>query len=60
MATNTRKLALGVLLLVVSSIVILAAGFIDSAVPAVLAGVAALGMAGGSLLVGLSEDGAGV
>ena len=60
MATDTRKLVLGLLLLVVSSVVILAAGFIDSAVPAVLAGIAALGMAGGSLLVGLSEENAAV
>lgn len=60
MATDTRKLALGVVALVVSSIAILATGFIETPVPDLAAAVAALGLAAGALLVGLSEDGAGV
>jgi hypothetical protein len=59
MATDVRKLGLGAVVLLASSIAILATGSIAS-VPNVLAGVAALGLAAGALLVGLSEDDAAV
>jgi hypothetical protein len=59
MATDVRKLGLGAVVLLASSIAILATGSISS-VPNVLAGVAALGLAAGALLVGLSEDDAAV
>ena len=55
MATNTRQLAFGALLLLASTIVILGVGVRGSAIPGVLAALAAIGMAAGSLLVGLSE-----
>lgn len=55
MATDTRKLGLGALLLVVSSLVILGVGVQGSGLPLLLATLAALGLAAGSLLVGLSE-----
>jgi len=57
MATDTRKVALGVLLLVVSSALILGTGTIDIGIPTVAAALAALGLAAGALLVGTSEDG---
>ncbi|MBV0900662.1 hypothetical protein [Haloarcula salina] len=57
MATDTRKVALGVLLLVVSSALILGTGTIDIGIPTVAAGLAALGLAAGALLVGTSEEG---
>lgn len=55
MATDTRKLGLGALLLIVSSLVILGVGVQGSGLPLLLAALAALGLAAGSLLVGLSE-----
>lgn len=55
MATDTRKLGLGALLLIVSSLVILGVGIQGSGFPLLLATLAALGLAAGSLLVGLSE-----
>ena len=54
MATDMQKLVLGVLLLVVSSLIILGVGIRGSGLPLLLATLAALGMAAGSLLVGLS------
>ncbi|WP_254838346.1 hypothetical protein [Natronomonas marina] len=60
MATDVRKLGIGAAALLVSSIVILAAGTMQTPVPDLLAGVAALGLAAGSLLVGMSEDDAAV
>lgn len=60
MATNVRKLGFGVLLLVVSALVILGTGIMNTPLPDPLAAVAALGLAAGSLLVGLSEQNAGV
>lgn len=56
MATDVRKLGLGALALVVSSMLIIGAGVLGASVPNVLAGVAALGLAAGALLVGLSEE----
>ena len=60
MATNVRKLGFGLLLLVVSTLVILGTGIMNTPVPDPLAAVAALGLAAGALLVGLSEHNAGV
>jgi hypothetical protein len=60
MATNVRKLGIGVALLVVSALVIIGTGTMQIALPSPLAAVAALGLAAGSLLVGLSERNAGV
>ncbi|MFQ3320755.1 MAG: hypothetical protein ACI80F_002841 [Natronomonas sp.] len=60
MATDVRKLGFGAVLLLVSTLAILATGILNAPLPDPLAAVAALGLAAGSLLVGLSEDGAGV
>jgi hypothetical protein len=60
MATNVRKLGIGVALLVASALVIIGTGTMQAPVPDPLAAVAAIGLAAGSLLVGLSEDNAGV
>ena len=60
MATDVRKLGLGAAALLVSSIVILLTAVMNTPVPDLLAGVAALGLAGGALLVGMSEDDAAV
>jgi hypothetical protein len=60
MATDVRKLGLGAAVLLVSSIVIIATGTMGTPVPDLLAAVAALGLAVGALLVGLSEDDAAV
>ena len=56
MATDTRKVVLGPLLLVASSAIILGTGQLGSGVPAWAASLAALGMAAGALFVGTSED----
>ena len=60
MVTDVRKLGLGAAVLLVSSIVILLTAVMDTPVPDLLAGVAALSLAGGALLVGMSEDDAAV
>jgi hypothetical protein len=57
MATDKRKVIVGGLLLFVSTALILGTGPLDVAVPVFAAGVAALGLAAGALLVGTSEDG---
>jgi len=56
MATDRRKVVAGTVLLLVSTLLILLAGPLNIAVPAVGAGLAALGLAAGALLVGTSED----
>jgi hypothetical protein len=56
MATDTRKVALGAVLLLVSTVLILGTGPINVGVPGIAAGVAALGLAAGALLVGTSEE----
>jgi len=56
MATDTRKVVLGTLLLVTSSAIILATGQLGSGLPGWAAALAALGMAAGALFVGTSED----
>jgi hypothetical protein len=60
MATDVRKLGLGAIVLLASSIAILATGTLGTSIPDVLAGLAALGLAAGALLVGLSEEDAAV
>ena len=60
MATDVRKLGLGAAVLLLSSIVILLTSVTNTAVPDLLAGVAAIGLAAGALLVGMSEDDAAV
>jgi len=57
---DTTKVAVGAVLIAVSSVILLATGSLDSGVPAILAGVAALAMAAGSLLVGTSGEGRAV
>jgi len=61
MLTDTRKVQVGALLLVVSSILIFGAGVVDIGVSGLVAGItaglAALGLAAGALLAGTSEDG---
>lgn len=60
MATNVRKLGIGVALLVASALLIIGTGVMNAPVPDPMAAVAAIGLAAGSLLVGLSENNAGV
>lgn len=60
MATDVRKLGLGAVVLLASSIAILATGILGTPLPDLLAALAALGLAAGSLLVGLSEEDAAV
>jgi len=64
MATDKRKVYAGAALLFVSSVLILMSGPFDigisTTVAGVMAGVAALGLAAGSLLLGTSEDGRAV
>jgi hypothetical protein len=57
MATDTRKVILGAVLLAISTVLILGTGAIDIGIPAAAGALAALGLAAGSLLVGTSEDG---
>lgn len=57
MATDTTKVGLGVVLLLISSVLILGTGVQGVNLPLIGASVAALGMAAGALLVGTSEDG---
>lgn len=54
---DTKQVGLGALLLLVSSAILLATGTIGTGIPLVLAAVAALGMAAGSLLIGTSGEG---
>lgn len=56
MATDTRKVGLGALLLVASTAIILGTGQLGSGLHPVLGSVAALGLAAGALLVGTSDD----
>lgn len=60
MATNKRKLGIGAVILAISSLLILAASFITMPVPSATAGIAAIGIAIGTLLVGLSDENIGV
>jgi hypothetical protein len=60
MATDVRKLGIGVALLVVSTLLIIGTGVMTAPLPDPMAAVAAIGLAAGALLVGLSERNAGV
>jgi hypothetical protein len=57
MATNTTKIGIGVVLLLISSALILGTGVQGLNLPVIGASLAALGLAAGALLVGTSEDG---
>lgn len=59
MKTEKQRLGVGGLLLAGSTVLILGIAT-TSAIPSALAGVASLTMAAGALIVGLSEDNAGV
>lgn len=60
MATDTRRLTLGAIALGLGSVLIIAAGLMNAPVPSGTSAVAAMAIAAGALLVGLSEDGVGV
>lgn len=60
MATDMRKLGVGAALLIVGSVLILFMVFIGSPLPAATAAIAALIIAAGTLLVGLSDNEVGV
>ncbi|MFB6142792.1 MAG: hypothetical protein ABEJ30_05555 [Halorientalis sp.] len=57
MATDTQKVLVGVVLLLVSSVLVLSTGEFGLGVPAFAGSLAALGLAAGALLVGTSGDG---
>jgi len=57
MATDTTKIGLGVILLLISSVLILGTGLQGLQLPVVGASIAALGLAAGALLVGTADDG---
>lgn len=57
MATDARKVILGAVLLAISSVLILGTEAIDIGIPAAAGALAALGLAVGALLIGLSESG---
>lgn len=59
MKSEKQRLGVGGLLLAGSTVLILGIA-VTSAIPSAFAGVASLAMAAGALIVGLSEDGAGV
>ncbi|WP_202614424.1 hypothetical protein [Halostella litorea] len=54
---DTKKVALGAVLLVVSSVVLLATGALRDTSLLIPAAIASLGMAAGALLVGTAGDG---
>jgi hypothetical protein len=54
MAADTKKIAGGAGLLLVSSVILLGTG-VSNSIPAVLVALAAIGMAAGALLLGTSE-----
>ena len=60
MATDVRKLGAGAVVMVVSSLLILAASLNTAPIPSETAAVAAIGIAVGTLLVGLSNEEIGV
>lgn len=64
MATDKQKVYAGAVLLAISSVLILAAGpfevGISNTVAGIIAALAALGLAAGSLLLGTSEEGRAV
>lgn len=60
MATETQKLGFGGLLLVAGTVTILGVTTFSGTIAYALSGAASLSMAAGALIIGLSEDGAGV
>lgn len=54
---DVKKLAVGALLLVVGTAIILSVGLLESTLPIVLGSLAALSLAAGALLLGTSERG---
>ncbi|WP_226012433.1 hypothetical protein [Halomicrobium salinisoli] len=56
MATDSRKVMVGSLLLLVSTALIMGTVQLGDALPALAASLATLGLAAGALLVGTSED----
>lgn len=57
MVSDQNKIYAGIVLLVVSTIALLAAAMVDLSIPLALAAVATTGLAVGSLLVGTSGEG---
>jgi len=57
MATDTTKIGVGVVLLVISSALILGTGTVNLGLPLLTMSVAALGLDGGALLVGTADGG---
>ena len=57
MLSGTAKIAIGAVLLLIGSALILGTGLQQFQIPGVVAGVAALVMAAGTLLLGTSESG---
>jgi hypothetical protein len=57
MATNSTKIGVGAVLLLISSVLILSTGVQGLNLPVLGASIAALGLAAGALLVGTSEEG---
>jgi hypothetical protein len=60
MASDWRKVALGLLLLAVSSVVVVGYGLRDGPIPPLAAAVGAVAVVAGTLLLGLSEEDASV
>lgn len=60
MASDWRKVALGLLLLAGSSVVVIAYGLRGGPIPPVAAAAGAIGIVAGTLLLGLSEEDASV
>ncbi|MCH7659951.1 MAG: hypothetical protein IH933_05045 [Euryarchaeota archaeon] len=60
MASDQTKTVVGIALLVVSSVLLIAAGMINVTIPLVLAAVATTGLAVGSLLIGTTGEGPAV
>jgi len=56
MATDTRRVVVGALLLFVSTVLLMGAGPL-ALTPGIVGGIAVLGLAAGALAFGTSEDG---
>lgn len=57
MTTDVRKVAAGVALILLSSVILVASGDADATIPLYLTAAAAVGIAAGSLLVGTAGEG---
>ncbi|MFB6170024.1 MAG: hypothetical protein ABEJ06_02650 [Haloarculaceae archaeon] len=60
MASASTKIGLGAVLIVAATVVLFAMGMPGSGIPTSLAGVAAVAMAAGALILGTSKPGTGV